>query len=267
MGTNLWLQEYQRDEPRIRFTALVVFTAAIAVVGAIMMSVTSSAAMKGASFLWLPASLQLIAGVWLGPVRGAIAGGVGAYLAGIMAYGGFGPPDIVNNLIAGGIANAWLPGILFRSLRIDPTAWRSGAKLSKGVSVVLLIAAIAALFAIVFQLFIKSRVPESWGSLGFALPLVFVLFAPQLLLKTKANRHYVLAVLVAILCSFISAGFGVVGTMMTGQPFPVAVFATGLGWFLGDTVSAILGVAALGEFHQDAVTKGIAPRVSPANAG
>ncbi len=260
MSTNSWLQEYERDEPRIRLTAMVAFTVAIAVVGAIMMTVTSSAAMKGASFLWLPASLQLIAGVWLGPVRGAIAGGVGAYLAGIIAYGGFGPPDIVNNLIAGGLANAWLPAMLFRWLRIDPTAWKSGKSSPRALVLVFAIAAVAVLLAVLYQIFFKSYFGGN-GAYGFAVPMLFILIAPLLIMRIKANRHYALAVFVAVLVSFISAGFGVVGTMMTGAPFAAAVIAPGLGWFLGDTVSAILGVAALGEFHQEAVAKGYAPRV------
>ena len=57
-----------------------------------MMNVTSSPSMKGA-MLWV--ALQLVAGVWLGPVRGMIAGGLGAYAAGILAYGGWGLADII----------------------------------------------------------------------------------------------------------------------------------------------------------------------------
>ena len=74
----------------IRDAATAIFTILIALLGAAMMTVTSSPLMKGASFLWLPAALQLIAGVWLGPIRGFIAGGIGAQAASVIAYGGLG---------------------------------------------------------------------------------------------------------------------------------------------------------------------------------
>jgi len=77
----------QRDTTIANY-ATVVFTVLIALIGAIMMVLTSSPLIKGASFLWLPAALQLIAGVWLSPLRGLIAGGVGAYAARIISYQG-----------------------------------------------------------------------------------------------------------------------------------------------------------------------------------
>lgn len=101
----------QRD-PAIRNYATLVFTVSIAAIGALMMTLTSSPTAKGASFLWLPAALQLMAGVWLGPWRGLIAGGLGAYLAGILAYGGWGIVDIIMNPVAGGIANSFCRNII-----------------------------------------------------------------------------------------------------------------------------------------------------------
>ncbi len=109
-----------RETERIRFQATVYFIVSIAVIGAIMMTLTSSPTAKGASFLWLPAALQLMAGVWLGPWLGFIAGGLGAYLAGILAYGGWGLVDIIMNPVAGGFANSLLPAVLFRFLGVDP---------------------------------------------------------------------------------------------------------------------------------------------------
>src|SRR3989475_9043577 len=62
----------------------------ITLIGYVAMTVGSSPTVKGASFIWLPAALQLVAGVWLGPWLGLLAGGLGAYAAGILAYGGGG---------------------------------------------------------------------------------------------------------------------------------------------------------------------------------
>src|SRR5437868_15052134 len=99
MTANSMQPEYRKDREgaAIAFQATVFFTVSIAAIGAIMMTLTSSPTAKGASFLWLPAALQLMAGVWLGPIRGMIAGGLGAYLAGILAYGGWGLVDIIMN--------------------------------------------------------------------------------------------------------------------------------------------------------------------------
>src|SRR2546428_10738350 len=67
----------------------------ITLIGYVAMTVGSSPTVKGASFIWLPAALQLVAGVWLGPWLGLLAGGLGAYAAGILAYGGGGGADIL----------------------------------------------------------------------------------------------------------------------------------------------------------------------------
>lgn len=110
-----------KRDPMLRVGFAIFIIIAIAALGNVMMTVASSAAQKGASFLWLPAALQYVAGVWLGPWLGAVAGGMGAYAAGITAYGGWGIVDIIMNPIAGGFANSMLPALLFRFFRIDPT--------------------------------------------------------------------------------------------------------------------------------------------------
>ena len=46
----------------IKSYGALVITVLITVIGAAMMTITSSPAMKGAAFLWLPAALQLIGG-------------------------------------------------------------------------------------------------------------------------------------------------------------------------------------------------------------
>ncbi|HZW03321.1 MAG TPA: hypothetical protein VFF68_05315, partial [Anaerolineaceae bacterium] len=114
-------QYIARRDPALRIGFTIFMAVAIAAVGWIMMTISSSPTVKGASFLWLPAALQLVAGVWLGPVYGTLAAGLGAYAAGILAYGGWGIVDIIMNPLAGGVANALLPWLLFSILRIDPT--------------------------------------------------------------------------------------------------------------------------------------------------
>src|SRR2546427_2632851 len=85
----------------------------ITLIGYVAMTVGSSPTVKGASFIWLPAALQLVAGVWLGPWLGLLAGGLGAYAAGILAYGGGGVLEIIINPLARGVAEAMMPSLLF----------------------------------------------------------------------------------------------------------------------------------------------------------
>ena len=128
--------EYIRErDPALRITTAVIIAVFITLIGYVAMTVGSSPTVKGASFIWLPAALQLVAGVWLGPWLGLLAGGLGAYAAGILAYGGWGIVDIIMNPIAGGVANAMLPAILFRMYRVDPTL---GAQRPAGLEAALL---------------------------------------------------------------------------------------------------------------------------------
>src|SRR5574341_816306 len=90
-----------KRDPALRGRFALIMAVAIAAIGWVMMTIGSSPSVKGASFLWLPAALQLVAGVWLGPWWGLLAGGLGAYAAGILAYGGWGIVDIIMNPIAG----------------------------------------------------------------------------------------------------------------------------------------------------------------------
>src|SRR3989442_13478426 len=85
----------------------------ITLIGYVAMTVGSSPTVKGASFIWLPAALQLVAGVWLGPWLGLLAGGLGAYAAGILAYGGGGAARHLNKPPARGGAHPPLSARLF----------------------------------------------------------------------------------------------------------------------------------------------------------
>src|SRR2546430_10159335 len=92
----------------------------ITLIGYVAMTVGSSPTVKGASFIWLPAALQLVAGVWLGPWLGLLAGGLGAYAAGILAYGGGGSVGNIKKTVAGGGANTTPPAATVLAHPVDP---------------------------------------------------------------------------------------------------------------------------------------------------
>jgi hypothetical protein len=238
--------EYVRErDPGMTVLFAIGMTAAIAAIGAVMMTITSSPAVKGASFLWLPAALQLVAGVWLGPWVGFLVGGIGAQLAGVIAYGGNAPVDWVQNFLAGGFANAMLPAFLFRWMKVDLTlgaqkpsdvlkwAWRMG---------ILLVLVLAAGFA-------TTTLPESVPTLvRYALPLAVLIIGALFLFRGLAvsGGSMAKAVFIAVLISAVSAAIGVYGAnTLGGVPFPAVLLSPGIPWFAGDTVSAILGLYLL----------------------
>lgn len=187
MSTNA-TPEYRssRETQMLRFQAAIFFIVSIAAIGAVMMTLTSSPTAKGASFLWLPAALQLMAGVWLGPWLGLLAGGLGAYLAGILAYGGWGLVDIIMNPIAGGFANSFLPAIIFQSLRIDSTF---GTDTSEDPRDILRAAGrLATLLGAVLILTFALR-PLQIGYWGYFPPLLFLLLTPFVLKGLRLNQR------------------------------------------------------------------------------
>src|SRR3989442_2877716 len=93
----------------------------ITLIGYVAMTVGSSPTVKGASFIWLPAALQLVAGVWLGPWLGLLAGGLGAYAAGILAYGGGGIVRLILNPRAQGGGQGPLAPLLILLHLGEPT--------------------------------------------------------------------------------------------------------------------------------------------------
>lgn len=252
--TNEYIYRYEGSGV-LRNYATVGFGVAIALLGAVMMTLTSSPVAKGAAFLWLPAALQLMAGVWLGPIRGMFAGGLGAYAAGILAYGGWGLPDIIMNPVAGGLANSMLPGYLFRWLRIDPDFGSERIPVAKGLWLVLGILTI--LIGLAFAL---KRFDLGW--IGYIPPLVLLLLVPLALSNVAIHvRDFALAVFISISISLLSAAIGVLGTVVAGQSWQAAVVGTGVGWFLGDTASCILGLYMLASFTERARRRGLAPYI------
>lgn len=241
----------QRD-PSLKNYAVIAFALSIAVIGWLMMTVTSSPNMKGAAMLWLPAALQLVAGVWLGPVRGMIAGGLGAYAAGILAYGGWGLADIIMNPIAGGIANAWLPAILFSMSKIDLSEGFENSDLKQGVFTII---AMLIITIIVGMLPIFTDI-GNWAYLaGFAIVSFGLLLTKQLSNKLGQSA---LAIFYCVLISAISAAIGTCGAHVAGNSWEAAFLQTGLGWFLGDTVSCVLGLYILAFYTKKARDHGIA---------
>jgi hypothetical protein len=246
--------DYTRSA-RLQAQAMLYFAVSIAALGAVMMTLTSSPTAKGASFLWLPAALQLLAGIWLGPWRGFVAGGLGAYAAGILAYGGWGIVDIIMNPLAGGFANSMLPAFLFMVLRIDPTMGAKNAEkdVLKGAARVGLLTAVVLVLAFLLK-------PLELGFWGYAPPTLLLLIGAPTLLKglQVKTRDFMLGFGVVVLISAISALIGCWGQVVGGQTWEAAVIQTGLGWFLGDTVSALLGLYALAYFTESARRAGIA---------
>lgn len=242
MATSVTPQYISKRDPALRVGFAIFMAVAIAAVGWIMMTISSSPTVKGASFLWLPAALQLVAGVWLGPIYGTLAGGLGAYAAGILAYGGWGIVDIIMNPIAGGLANAFLPWLLFKVFRIDPTlgTHKSSEVLSGAVRALILAAVVLAsgMLAPVFS------IPSPWS---YLIPLVVLLGGARLLLANlQLNmRDFGLGLLVAVIACAVSAFIGAIGATVGGKPFAVALIDPGVGWFAGDLVSAILGLYLL----------------------
>jgi hypothetical protein len=102
-------------------------------------------------------------------------------------------------------------------------------------------------------------IPLEMGWRGFLPSLAVLLVAPFFLRNMRLNkRDFVLAFLVVVVSCGLSAGLGVVGTVLAGQSWPAAVVGTGIGWFLGDTVSGLLGLYILAAFTKRARQAGLA---------
>jgi hypothetical protein len=242
----------------IRDAATAIFTVLIALLGAVMMTVTSSPLVKGASFMWLPAALQMIAGVWLGPYRGFLAGGIGAQVAGIIAYGGWAPADWIMNALAGGFANSMLPYYMFRWFNIDPRFGSKPDALWRASIILLIITAIV--IAIGLLQFFFGQPLGLTGGWAYVLPLMVILTVPMLWRRISlSTQDFMKGIVVAVLISLISAAIGIWGAVVGGQTWYAAFVATGIGWFWGDTVSAIVGLYVLAQFTERAQTAGFAP--------
>lgn len=229
------------------------FATLISIIGFFMMTFTSSPQMKGAALLWLPAALQLIAGVWFGPRLGLLAGGIGAYVAGILAYGGWGLVDIIMNPIAGGVANSLLPAILFRAFKINPSFGATPQDMKKAIFIV------SSLIVTVIVIGLMPVFVPSLGNWAYVLAIAVLLAGSPILLNsiTINKTDFVLAITIALLSCFVSAIIGCYGVVLSGNTWQAAILGTGVGWFFGDTVSAFLGIYALVYFTGIAERRGL----------
>jgi hypothetical protein len=243
---------YKRDQ-NIQNYAAISLTIVIVAVGWAMMTFTSSPQMKGAAFLWIPAALQLIAGVWFGPVKGLLIGGIGAYGAGILAYGGWGLADIIMNPIAGGIANSLIPGLLFRVFKIRPDFHATPQDIKKAL-IVFIIMLIIVIGIGLSPIFINYN-----GQFAYLIAGLLLLFGyPIIFAGIKINKKdFFLAVIICVLISAFSALIGSFGVVISGNTWEGAILGTGIGWWLGDTVSCFLGLYMLAYLTPKALEKGI----------
>ena len=245
-------RDINKRDGSIKNVATIIILVLFIIVGAFMMTLTSSPQMKGAAMLWLPAALQLIAGVWLGWKRGLIAGGLGAYGAGIIAYGGWGLVDIIMNLLAGGIANAALPAILFKIFKINPDFNSKGGNIGQAivrVGFLLIIIIIMGVLPLFFEI-------GQWAYLG---AILISLIGFTIVLKgVQINKpKFIIALLICVFVSLVSALMGSYGVHLSGNSWEASLLGTGLGWFLGDTVSCVLGLYILIYFTTRARERGI----------
>lgn len=248
-------QYIKKRDHALRISFTIFMAVAIAALGWVMMTISSSPTAKGASFLWLPAALQFVAGVWLGPIYGTIAGGVGAYTAGILSYGGWGVVDIIQNLLAGGLANSFLPWLLFKTLRIDPTmGTQKPSDVISGAVRALILTLIVLASGLLSPLL---KIPGLWG---YLIPLVVLVVGARLLLNNLSlnMRDFGLGLLVAVIVCAVSAFMGAIGATVGGKPLAAALIDPGVGWFIGDLVSAILGLYLLALYTTRLRNAGIA---------
>jgi hypothetical protein len=101
------------------------------------------------------------------------------------------------------------------------------------------------------------KLPMPWG---FGLPLVALFVgAPVLLKGLRLNRrHFLLGIGIAVFISAVSAFIGAIGATVGGKPFAAALVDPGIGWFSGDTVSAVLGLYLLPLYTRRLQEAGIA---------
>ena len=238
-------------DPKLKSYGALIFAVLIAVIGAAMMTVSSSPAMKGAALLWLPAALQLIAGVWLGPWLGLLAGGLGAYAAGIIAYGGWGLTDIIMNPIAGGFANSLLPALLFRAFHLKPDLGSRPEFVGRALVRIVTVLVLTVASAVALRQF-------SLGALAYVPSLIILIIAPLLLRNLKIDvRQLVIGSLICVFICAVSAAIGVWGAVVGGQSWTGAFVSVGVGWFFGDTISALLGLYMLAALPERARYAGL----------
>ena len=150
--------------------------------------------------------------------------------------------DIIQNPVAGGICNAFLPWMLFRMFRIDPTMGTEKASDVISGAVRALILTVLVLASGMLGPILN--IPGMWG---YLIPLVVLLVGARLLLSNLSMnmRDFGLGMLVAVIVSAASAYVGALGAVVGGKPLGAALIDPGVGWFAGDLVSVVLGLYML----------------------
>lgn len=157
------------------------------------------------------------------------------------------------NLVAGGLANSMLPGLLFRGFKIDPDL---GAKpRNLGVAIVRIM---GILFVVVALTLVLNHF--KFGLWGYVPQLVLLFLAPRYIRDLEIGiptRKIILAFFICIVSSFLSAVIGSGGAVVGGLSWKGAFLGVGAGWFLGDTVSSLFGLYILATLTQRARDAGL----------
>lgn len=224
------------------FVASAVWAAAIIIAAVISSSLLSIPGAAGASFFWLPQIFMVTAAIWFG-WRGWVAAAVGTFLGGMLA----GNPlaiNIAQNPIPAFLANTLLLWLLFRLLNISIPSRGTGLSSKSLVNIVLMVVGIIVLAMVVGYL--SAPYIGNWG---YLLVLIATLPAWYILrrmgLGADLDTNLLKAVVAIVVSSFVSAAMGAYAWATIGQMGASAYSIVLPGWFLGDTVAGILGLAVL----------------------
>jgi hypothetical protein len=224
------------------FVASAVWAAAIIIAAIISTSLLSIPGAAGASFFWLPMIFMVTAAIWFG-WRGWVAAAVGTFLGGALA----GNPLAINigqNPLPAFFANTLLLWLLFRGLRIAIPS--KGASLSsRTLGTVVLIVVGTIVFSMIVG-FLTAPVLGRWGYLATLVATLpaWVAFR-RMGIGAEVDANLMKAVLAIVITSFLSAAMGAYAWATVGQMGAAAYSIVLPGWFLGDVVAGILGLAVL----------------------
>ncbi len=224
------------------FVASAVWAAAIIVAAVISSTLLSIPGAAGASFFWLPQIFMVTAAIWFG-WRGWVAAAVGTFLGGALA----GNPlaiNIAQNPIPAFLANTLLLWVLFRALNVHiPSRGEkiSTSSLVKVIGVVLAVIALAMLVG-----YLTAPYIGMWGYLATLLATLPAWYALRAMgLGARFDADLLKAVLAVTISSFVSAAMGAYAWATIGEMGAAAYSIVLPGWFLGDVVAGILGLAVL----------------------
>lgn len=179
-----------------------IFTTTIIIVGFWAEFITRERVTSGVPVLPLVAAMQLLAGMRLGTLRGAIAAVTGGLVVSVFAFGEFRLAQILlDPFVAGGAVNALIPSFLLRQLETSTEADIPTGKAKDGLSnfviimaVIVFVALLPAFISTVYWIYLSSTI------------LLFILSAMIFLLESRENRKSIL-VLEAIIAGDLVSSF------------------------------------------------------------